>query len=97
MKRIVCESLLLLVLVPATGCMQPSTAAPAAKTHHAPLHRFEHLSLAGQAGVALDSVTGQWCKTWEWTYRSDKMNGSLDTLPTCLSLYNTYPIQVEDE
>ena len=55
-----------------------------------PIHRFESVSGVGQTGLALDTVTGQWCRTWDWSYKAQSLNGTLDTLPTCLSLFNSY-------
>jgi hypothetical protein len=82
-----------LFLISLAGCDQP---APTPKEHHVPpIHRFENVSTTGATGVALDTVTGQWCKTWEWVYKADSMSGGLDTLPTCLSLYNLTDAQAE--
>jgi hypothetical protein len=62
-----------------------------------PTHRFENVPMVGAQGVALDTATGQWCKTWEWIYKSPNNPdaGSLDTLPTCLSLFRDTPAQDE--
>lgn len=72
----------------------------AKERHYAPIHRFEHVTIVGSPGVALDTVTGQWCKTWEWAYKNTSLNGGLDTLPTCLSVYQRTPSSeaaVQDE
>jgi hypothetical protein len=68
-----------------TGCNEPTPATP---KRIQPIHRFENVSTTGNLGVALDTATGQWCKTWGWVYKSDADSGGLDTLPTCISLYN---------
>jgi hypothetical protein len=52
-----------------------------------PSHRFEPVSGVGSAGVALDTVTGQWCRTWDWQYKAKPDADSLNTLPTCLSVF----------
>jgi len=86
MRIAACLAAMLIFLQP-TGCDQ--SPKPAAKErHYPPIHRFETVSSNGVSGVALDTVTGQWCKTWDWFYKSDALSGGLDTLPTCLSLYN---------
>jgi hypothetical protein len=81
MKRRRVFSLLVMVSVPLiVGCRQPAV-------HHAPIHRFENVTIPGESGVALDTVTGQLCKTWLWAYKADSMSGGLDTLPTCVSIF----------
>ena len=67
------------------GCEQ-SKPAPAA-IPKPPIHRFENVSGFNGDGVALDTVTGQWCRTWEWHYKAESLNGGLDTLPTCISIF----------
>src|SRR5438309_9126368 len=51
-------------------------------------HLTEAYPLGEKTGLALDSCTGQLCRTWDWGY-SDKRHaqGSLDSVPTCVSLY----------
>jgi hypothetical protein len=82
----------LLVLLQESGCDQKPAPAvvPPTKLHH-PTHRFEDVSPTGSLGVALDTVTGQWCRTWDWAYKSDSQSGGLDTLPTCKSLFDSTP------
>jgi hypothetical protein len=80
----------LLVLQQAAGCNeQPKPAAKARE--RPPIRRFENVSTPQSPGVALDTVTGQYCKTWDWTYKAESLNGALDTLPTCLSIFQSTP------
>lgn len=81
------------VLLQQSGCDEqaPKTATQPAH-RYPPTRRFENVASPGSpAGVALDTVTGQYCKTWEWTYKASGLNGGLDTLPLCLSLYEGTP------
>jgi len=80
------------VLLQQSGCDEqaPKTAAQPAH-HYPPIHRFENVSSPVSPGVALDTVTGQYCKTWEWMYKASGMKGGLDLLPTCLSIYQDTP------
>ncbi len=96
MKAVAGLSLLFLALLQSNGCKDstkaPSpTADPAKERISLPLHRFENVSSPSSPGIALDTVTGQYCKTWEWTYKAAAMNGGLDTVPTCLSVFRDYP------
>lgn len=59
-----------------------------------PVHRFENISVPGESGIALDTVTGQWCKTWEWEYKQEVKEKSLGTIPTCESLFLLTEAQV---
>ena len=81
--RILFCTLAALMLQQSSGCDQPK-AAPIPKP---PLHRFENVFGLNGSGVALDTVTGQWCRTWEWSYKADSMSGGLDTLPLCYSIF----------
>lgn len=77
-----------------SGCDQtPPKPAQAAqpKSEGPPIHRFESVSTTGSLGVAMDTATGQWCRTWDWSYKATTLNGGLDTLPTCLSLFQQTP------
>lgn len=78
-----------------SGCDQtpPKPAQPVVqpKAERPPIHRFESVSTTGSLGVALDTATGQWCRTWDWSYKAPAQGGNLDTLPTCLSLYQQTP------
>jgi hypothetical protein len=84
MKRLI--SLVMLLAV--AGCDAPVPAVPdppAAEKQPTP-HRFVNIGGMGQTGVALDTTTGQWCKTWVWAYTVPSQQGGLDTLPLCVSL-----------
>jgi hypothetical protein len=88
----------ILCLAPLIGCEQPpeqNTAAmqhpPVTLIHSHPIHRFENVSPIGGLGVALDTVTGQWCRTWDWDYKGTAVRFDLNTLPLCKSLYDSYP------
>ena len=89
----------ILGLVFLAGCEQPpsQTATPPhavtaeAPGHKHPIHRFENVSPTGGLGVALDTVTGQWCRTWEWDYKGSVARYDLNTLPLCKTLYDSDP------
>ena len=58
-----------------------------------PIQRF--IPVSGQAitpNFALDTKTGQVCKTWEWVYKdaAKAHDSDLQESPTCLSLYSNY-------
>jgi len=74
-----------------SGCDQTPPKPAQAKSERPPIHRFESVSPTGSLGVALDTATGQWCRTWDWSYKTPTLSGGLDTLPTCLSLYQQTP------
>jgi hypothetical protein len=81
----------LLLIQQASGCNDRPKPVPSVR-HNPPIRRFENVPSAGVAGVALDTVTGQYCKTWEWSYRAESLSGGLDTLPTCLSIFKSTPL-----
>lgn len=85
----------LLLLQQPSGCNQAPKSAEKAH-HNPPIHRFENVPSAGVAGVALDTVTGQYCKTWEWSYKAEALSGGLDTLPTCLSIFQSTPSETPE-
>ena len=93
MKAAACALALIFLLDDPVGCDKPQAKPVIEAKHYPPIHRFENVTSTGQLGVALDTVTGQWCKTWEWVYRGNaqSLSGGLDTLPTCLSLYRQVP------
>lgn len=94
MKVAACLLALALVLDDPIGCDKPEPKPVVQAKHYPPIHRFENVPGVGVAGVALDTVTGQYCKTWEWLYRGNaaqSLSGGLDTLPTCLSIYQNTP------
>ena len=80
--RLVALSILALV-----GCDQPLTNSTTAPP---PVNRFVPVANHGEADVALDTTTGQLCKTWNWVYRGQdiRQQGGIDTLPLCDDLYS---------
>lgn len=89
---------LFVLILQANGCDQTATPPPpvAKESHLPPLHRFENVSSPSSPGIALDTVTGQYCKTWDWTYKAPSLNGGLDTVPTCLSIFQATPSSAND-
>jgi hypothetical protein len=79
------------ILLQQAGCDQPK-APPKTPKITFPIHRFERPA-AAPPDIALDTLTGQYCKTWEWLYKKSELAPSADlqTLPTCLELFNRYP------
>jgi hypothetical protein len=75
------------LLQQADSCEQKPKAAAPEMPPSPPIHRFESVSTVASTGVALDTVTGQWCRTWDWQYKAQPSADSLNTLPTCLSLF----------
>jgi hypothetical protein len=81
------------------GCEKP---APVERTklitqNHIPVHRFV---ITRDSGLALDTQTGQLCRTWEWVpsgkQRLDADGNPIprnygEFTPTCLSVYEQYP------
>lgn len=94
MKSTVCFVALLL-LQQQSGCDQ--SPKPVEKEKRLPpIHRFENVSEHSESpGVALDTVTEQLCKTWDWSYKNTAMSGGLDTLPTCLRIFQDTPTSEE--
>lgn len=97
MKSATCLCTLLLFLQQSNGCDSSQKTAPsvAKEIHLPPLHRFVNVSSPPSPGVALDTVTGQYCKTWDWTYKAKSMDGGMDMLPTCLSIFHGNPAQAD--
>jgi hypothetical protein len=90
------------VIVCSIGCEDPAKHSPTSRQIEStektfPIHRFENVTNAGLPGVALDTVTGQLCKTWDWSYKDQKMSGGLDTLPMCLSLFKGTPSSTDSD
>jgi hypothetical protein len=96
MKIAVALTAALFLFQQADGCDDAKpTPAP---TPPPPINRFVPVANHGSSDVALDTATGQLCRTWEWQYRgaNNPMAGGIDTLPTCLSLYQApMPIQLK--
>jgi hypothetical protein len=92
-----------LCLISLVGCEQPpsptrtQTQQPVTPVHRPPTHRFENVSPTGSMGVALDTVTGQWCRTWDWDYKGSAQRFDLNTLPLCKSLYDSFPSDDSDD
>src|SRR6185437_9088155 len=86
-------AVLTIPLVCCLGCgdlLQNQKAEPT--KHRPPIHRFENVSEhAASPGVALDTVTGQLCRTWDWNYKNESLSGGLDTIPTCKSIFDSTP------
>jgi hypothetical protein len=77
------------------GCDQSSqksqTAAPQkSETHSRPIGRFEKLQNF-RVDVALDTQTGQLCRTWIWQSTDRVHPDAYENLPVCISLYLQYP------
>ena len=93
MKIVAC--LAFAALLQTNGCDSPQQSGKQepAKPERPPIHRFENVSMPGSPGVALDTVTGQLCRTWDWVYKAatNPNKGGLDDLPTCLSIYRETP------
>ena len=77
----------------AVGCDQKPAPKPTKISY--PIRRFDR-----EAGMppdmALDTLTGQYCRTWDWSYKNPTAVGSADvqTLPTCLELFSQYPSEI---
>ena len=96
MKIAACLALALF-LQQSDGCDQAApTPARAPEIHPNPVRRFDAVNTHGSSDVALDTMTGQLCRTWEWVYRGENnpAKGGLDELPTCFKLYTDYPFTV---
>lgn len=97
MKVAASVGILFIALQQSSTCNQPSKPAsgpPVSKSERPsyPVHRFEAVPGIGGQGIALDTVTGQWCRTWDWVPRDPKApQDGLSTVPTCLSLFELMP------
>ena len=83
-----------ILLAIATGCDQladrPQPSARPSESHPHPIGRFEKLQNF-RVDVALDTQTGQLCKTWQWESTNRKSPDPYENLPTCESLYKNFP------
>jgi hypothetical protein len=81
------------------GCYESKPSTPPAVVSPKPVYSQRFLPVpspqTGMFGVpwtgyfALDTQTGQLCRTWDWGYIGNgKKVNDLDQLPTCLSLYS---------
>jgi hypothetical protein len=110
MKSRLRAAILIVGLAQLLGCEEaskdsghvPAQATPSVQTEspHPEAHRFvlaEH-----HTDVAFDTLTGQLCRTWDWsvigtTNKPDPVTGSVpqrtpgELTPTCLSLYEQNP------
>lgn len=69
-------------------------AQPGTIRQLSPLHRFERITGGPiDAGMAVDTVTGQLCRTWNWNFRNKSLSGSVDTLPLCVDIYRQFPAE----
>jgi hypothetical protein len=106
MKHTLQQAAFLLALTSLFGCDDIAKQAgyqkpvPASQESRSvtPIHRF--VLAPGGSDIALDTQTGQLCRTWDWTPMAPerKPNNGLtpqrlpgELTPTCLSLYNQYP------
>lgn len=64
------------------GCTE-LTQAPPPPASPQPYQRFVPVA-ASDRDFALDTKTGQLCKTWNWSIA----NSPLSSLPQCIELYN---------
>jgi hypothetical protein len=67
----------------------PSTEKPQAVSRtDKPLQRFEPAFSTDGYGIALDTVTGRWCKAWNWTmHPTNSTLLGLNDLPLCSDIY----------
>lgn len=86
---------MLLALYQTNGCDE-SQPTKIREEHPNPIGRFVAVETHGSSDVALDSMTGQLCRTWQWEYRgaNNPNKGGLDDLPTCFNIYRQYPYTV---
>ncbi len=69
-------------------CQESKPAVPMTKVHY-PVHRFEKTE-PNSPGIALDTVTGQFCRTWDWKFVGKPNDNGISTLPTCIELFHSY-------
>lgn len=63
---------------------------PKQEAHSRPIGRFEKLQNF-RVDVALDTQTGQLCRTWYWQSTDRAHPDSYEDLPVCVDLYQQYP------
>lgn len=52
------------------------------------IRRFEPAFSTDGYGIALDTVTGQWCKAWNWRmHPTNESLMGLNDLPLCIDIY----------
>jgi hypothetical protein len=69
------------------GCEQSSSTKATPKPNEPPIRRFEAVVTHGTSDVALDTKTGQLCRTWDWGYKNNPNAADLNMLPTCNSIF----------
>lgn len=84
--RYLLTALASVALIQADGC--PSKPIDSARPTQ-PIGRFVPVTNHNLLDLAVDTVTGQMCRTWNWQYKPDE-NG-LAGLPLCNDLYHLYP------
>lgn len=82
------------ILLAQSDCDNTKQSAPPVqsverKPSH-PINRFEKIQNF-RVDVALDTKTGQLCKTWEWQSTNRQNPDSYENLPLCVDLYNRFP------
>jgi len=89
MKSAICALAIFLALDDPIGCDKPAPSPkPIEKTKQLPpTHRFENVTNPPSPGLALDTTTGQYCRTWSWVYAKIPNAHDLNELPTCKQLY----------
>ena len=94
----------LALLLIQNDCDTNKTAAPAAPAKRITSHPTHRFALAQPLkDVALDTQTGQLCRTWDWQVIGEAnkpdQSGNFperkvgELTPTCLSLYQQYPTE----
>lgn len=86
------------IFLSTTGCDQlehaSSQSSPrpsvASETRTHPIGRFEKIQNF-RVDVALDTQTGQLCKTWPWQSTNRNSVDPYETLPTCDVLHKDFP------
>lgn len=86
MKVAAVFALLALLIQQPIGCNQ-NAPKKSLKPTEPPIRRFEPVVTHGTSDVALDTKTGQLCRTWDWAYKSNPTANDLNALPTCYSLF----------
>ncbi len=86
MKVAAIFAVMALLIQQPTGC-NDNTAKESPKPVEPPIRRFEPVVTHGTSDVALDTKTGQLCRTWEWVYKNNPTANDLNSLPTCYSLF----------
>lgn len=69
------------------GCDEHQAPKETSQPKEPPIRRFEPVTSHGLIDVALDTKTGQLCRTWDWVYKNNPMAADLNDLPTCYSLF----------